>query len=237
MAICVRYVDWNQDNKSIVREDFLSFVDVYGQDAENTAKVILEECKKLGLKMENCIGQGYDGASTMSGIHNGVSSRITRKYPKILYVHCSSHKLNLAISSSMNVPMIKNTLIQVEEITKYFRKNGHVTDVLKDAIKVYVPDCKRSRLINYCSTRFIERHDSITGFFEFFQCVCVSLEEISKDTKRKISSKAAGFLAAVEKSEFIISLLVCECLLNFTLPLSINLQAKALDLVSAPNLI
>ena len=34
-------------------------------------------------------------------------------------------------------------------------------------------------------------------------------------------------------SEFIISLLVCETLLNFTLPLSINLQTKTLDLISA----
>jgi len=58
------------------------------------------------------------------------------------------------------------------------------------------------------------------------------LAEISKTT-RKISSTASTLLAAMEKSEFLVSLLVCEKLLSTTLPLSVLLQEKSLDLVSA----
>lgn len=73
--------------------------------------------------------------------------------------------------------------------------------MLKGTIKVYNLDCKRSRLINYCSIRFIEKYDSISVLVALFQSVYVTLEEISRDTKRKISSKAAAFLAYRDNHE------------------------------------
>lgn len=123
----------------------------------------------------------------------------------------------------MDIPMSKNALIQIEEITNFFCKSPLATDILKGAVKVYILDVQRTHLINYCSTQFIERHDASSVFLKLFLRVCISLEEIAKDTKRKISGKADAFLAAVENSEFLIFIVVCDSLLSLTLPLSINL--------------
>jgi hypothetical protein len=44
------------------------------------------------------IGQGYDGAATMSGSKNGVAARILRDYNTAVFVHCHNHKLNLLLN-------------------------------------------------------------------------------------------------------------------------------------------
>jgi len=81
-------------------------------------------------------------------------------------------------------------------------------------------------LVGLCETRFIERNDTINVFFGLLEPIIISLQDI-QETHRSVSSSASSFLAAVEKTRFIISLLVCEHLLNFTLPLSHYLQNPA----------
>ena len=58
----------------------------------------------LGLSLDDLRGQGYDGASTMSGEKSGVQRRIMEKQPKALYTHCSSHSLNLVIAQACADP-------------------------------------------------------------------------------------------------------------------------------------
>jgi len=64
-------------------------------------------------------------------------------------------------------------------------------------------------LVGLCETRFIERHDAINVFVELLEPIIISLQDI-QETNRSVSSSASSFLAAVEKSSYIISLLVCE---------------------------
>ena len=57
--------------------------------------IIEEACKIVKLDMSKLRGQGYDGAANMTGRCNGAAKLILCKYPKALYFHCTSHKLNL----------------------------------------------------------------------------------------------------------------------------------------------
>lgn len=47
------------------------------------------------------IGQGYDGASVMSGSNAGVAALLKHDAPFALYVHCHAHRLNLALVDCM----------------------------------------------------------------------------------------------------------------------------------------
>lgn len=51
----------------------------------------------LTLCSENCRGQGYDGASNMSGHVSGLAKRILDVSPDATFVHCRSHNLSLTI--------------------------------------------------------------------------------------------------------------------------------------------
>ncbi|KAF0732371.1 zinc finger MYM-type protein 1-like, partial [Aphis craccivora] len=205
LSMCVRYVDQNNQ----LREDFLCFLPVYDLTGENLTRIILEECEKLGLDLNKLIGQGYDGAGNMSGQFNGVQSRIRQIYPKAVFVHCASHRLNLALSSALSTKSVRNCLGVMKDIINLFRNNALAGETLKNSILELIPETKKTRLV---------------GLF--------SLQNI-QETDRAISAKACSLLAAVEKSCFIISLLVCENLLSFTLPLSHYLQSPKRDLSSA----
>ena len=57
--------------------------------------------EELGLSLGDLRGQGYDGASTMSGEKSGVQKQLRDIQPKTLYTHCAGHSFNLAIVSSL----------------------------------------------------------------------------------------------------------------------------------------
>lgn len=228
LSLCVRFVDPENN----IHEDFLTFLSITDTTAEAITSVILNQCESLGLNMNYVVGQGYDGVNTMSGQFNGVQAKIKELYPKALYVHCSSHKLNLVLSASLNGILIRNCLGTVNETCNLFRKNAYAGDDLKKNIKKHVPVSKKTRLLAVCETRFIERHDTILVFVELFIAIVNSLSDIS-NTKRHISSTADNLLSAFKKSQFIISLLSCEYLFSFTIGLSKFLQDPEVDLSAA----
>ncbi|KAL5506037.1 hypothetical protein EMCRGX_G007603 [Ephydatia muelleri] len=53
--------------------------------------------KGFGLNAEKCRGQGYDGASNMSGKHNGLAALIKMVCKHAMYTHCCAHRLNLIV--------------------------------------------------------------------------------------------------------------------------------------------
>jgi len=52
----------------IIRESFLGFYACHDQSAAGVSSLILEITDGKGLPLKRCRGQGYDGASTMSGV-------------------------------------------------------------------------------------------------------------------------------------------------------------------------
>jgi hypothetical protein len=64
---------------------------------------IIEIVESKGLhSFDPCRGQGYDGASTMSGAYGGVQKFIQDKQPLAVYVHCAEHNLNLVVNDAVS---------------------------------------------------------------------------------------------------------------------------------------
>ena len=53
------------------------------------------------LDLQNLHGQAYDGAGNIVGTTNSLTEVITEQYPQALYIHCTSHCLNLAVVKSL----------------------------------------------------------------------------------------------------------------------------------------
>ncbi len=75
-------------------------------------------------------------------------------------VHCANHCLNLALSSALSIPFIKNCNGTINEISNLFRNNSYTGNVLKNNIKCLLPESKKARLLKLCETQFIERYDA-----------------------------------------------------------------------------
>ena len=80
------------------------------------------------LPLEHLRGQSYDGASSMSSERVGLQARIKLKSPLAVYIHCSSHQLNLVISHSCALPEVRNILDRLRHYCRFFlvspKRNG-----------------------------------------------------------------------------------------------------------------
>jgi hypothetical protein len=116
MALVLRFVDKNMD----IREEFIAFLQCkWGLSGENLAKLLLDALNDLDLPLEDCRGQGYDGAGSVAGCVKGLAARILRLNPKALYTHCYSHRLNLSICDSLSIIEVKKMLKHVKEVTNF----------------------------------------------------------------------------------------------------------------------
>ena len=70
----------------------------------------MDEMRARDLDLENLVGQGYDGASAMSGAFNGAHAVICSEYPLATYVHCSNHVLNLCLSHGSSEQAVRNAI-------------------------------------------------------------------------------------------------------------------------------
>ena len=114
----------------------------------------------LGLSMDDCRGQCYDGAGNMSGRLNGASSLIRAEHDKAIYVHCMNHRLNLCIADTCfdNSPKRQQHLI--------------------NKIRLLMPAANHFVLVNVCRPRWIERIDGMDRIVELLHAVVATLEDI-----------------------------------------------------------
>ena len=55
----------------------------------------------MKVKLSECRGQCYDGASNMSGSGNGVATQIMAEEKRAVYTHCYGHALNLIVGDAI----------------------------------------------------------------------------------------------------------------------------------------
>ena len=76
------------DSTKTVREEFVGFY--FCEDVTTGAAIkdlIIGAVVELGLSMDDCRGQCYDGAGNMSERLNGVSSLLRAEHDMAIYVH------------------------------------------------------------------------------------------------------------------------------------------------------
>lgn len=106
-----------------IRETFLGFYKCKSQMAADMTKQIIEIAESKGLSFDQCRGQGYDGASTMSGAYGGVQKFIQETQPHAVYVHCAAHNLNLVVNDAVSgVREVQAFFATIQELYTFF---GH----------------------------------------------------------------------------------------------------------------
>ncbi|XP_054706649.1 52 kDa repressor of the inhibitor of the protein kinase-like [Uloborus diversus] len=231
LTFCVRYVDIDSFT---TREDFLGFVELKATTGLSIKSAIDEELTKLNLSYKYLCGQGYDGASNMSGPFKGVQALISEEQPLAIYTHCFSHSLNLCITKSCQIPVIRNVMGTVETVSVFLSASAHRTNALIDVVeKQDFSETKKKRLKALCPTRRVERHDSLITFKELLVPVVTVLESLHTTASSEASTKAYMLNASIKRSEFIVGVEISVYCLSLTLRLSQQLQSPKQDLSSA----
>ncbi|VVC35783.1 Ribonuclease H-like domain,Domain of unknown function DUF4371 [Cinara cedri] len=175
VSLCVKYIN---SNTLKLTEEFLQFVPTNAMTGKGIANLILKNLKQFGINTQYLRGQGYDGAAAMAGKLNGVQAHIKEIHLNALYVHCSAHSLNLAVSKSCSVPAIRNCLGTISQIRDFFiypkRESFLIQKIENSSETPSKKTLKRS-----CETRWIERYHAVNDFLELFEYVEEALEDIS----------------------------------------------------------
>jgi len=210
-------------------KEFLCFVPVSSTTGKDLASTILTRLSQLGLNLEHMRGQGYDGASNMSGKYRGVQAKVKELYPFDMYTHCCNHVLNLAVSTSSQLPVIRNAMATISDICVFLSRSAQRVSIFQDNVEREVSGSvsSRQKLKLICATCCVERHDSIITFVTLLPAVVSALEELQQENKQvKVATKAATLLNSVQKCTFLIDALVMQHTCDIILPVSKLLQKK-----------
>ena len=241
ISIVIRFVD----SEKQIREEFLGFITVERITGEALATALLSWLQAHDLDVSLCRGQGYDGASNMSASTRGVQARIREASPLALYTHCQSHQLNLCIVKVCSIPKIRNASGVISEIAKFFNYSPKRQHFFEHVIESETPTANKKKLKDLCRTRWVQRIDSYTVFYDLYAPIVKTMEHISTcnsehgnwswDTESL--TKARGFLHQLNSFEFLISFNVTMRIMSSLRSLTVKLQKKSSDILAAYELV
>jgi hypothetical protein len=175
-TVIIRYVD---DTGSI-HEDFAGFVHAEDLTGQGMAQLLIEFLGRMGLTLEYCRGQGYDGAAAMMGRFNGCQAVIRRQQPLAVPMHCFNHRLNLAVSKSCDVPAVRNMFGMMNRICDFILSSPKRVKEMEELIDAREEGGRQRRLRMYCATRWVDSHDSVLVFLDLLPVVVDTLNALAR---------------------------------------------------------
>jgi len=157
-----------------------------------------------------------------------------------MYTHCCNHVFNLVISTSSQLPVIRNTVATISDICVFLPRSAQRVSMFQDNVESDVSGSASSRqkLKPICATRWVERHDWIIIFVTLLPAVVSTLEELQQENNQvEVATKVATLLNSVQKCTFLIEVLVMQHTAGIILPVSKLLQKKELDIFAGIELI
>lgn len=243
LSIVIRFVDANKD----IREEFLEFKDLERTTGAAVSETLLSTLRSLNIPIEDCRGQGYDGAASMSSQRVGVQANILTHAPNAAYVHCASHCLNLVVSHACSLQPIRNMIDKITQVCLFFnyspKRNGLLTAVIQDQ---HPENGKKKPLITLCATRWVARIEAYDHFYASFKYTVFALEVIAHNMhhdecpeqfygcwQTKTRTDASGLLKAITDFDFIVTFICAYSCLSHMSGLTVKLQKKTNDIFKA----
>ncbi|XP_071168230.1 zinc finger protein 862-like [Mytilus edulis] len=170
------YVRYIKSNVSVTR--FLSVLELSG----GTADVIFTAVKTLfdmyDLDFSKCISISTDGASVMTGIRSGVTTKFSEQNPFIIKTHCIAHRLALASSQAANsINYLKKYQGTLNEVYKYYHHSCKHMSELKAMATIF--DKAEKRFQEVFSTRWLSFEGSVSSLLHNFDILigCLLVDE------------------------------------------------------------
>lgn len=209
----------------IVHEDFVGMVNIPNITGGTLWITLKDVLVCLSLPLENCRGQGYDGAANMQGRIKELATRIMNENPLALKVHCLAHSLNLCLQDiTRNSQPIRDALDLAQEILQLIKLSPKREGLFKSKQE-------SSGLSGFgnlkplCPTRWTVRAESIKSILDNYPVLFETLEEINTTTNDEYSRRAGGQMAKMEKFSTFFGLKLGYLVFAASEVLSVNLQA------------
>ncbi|XP_024164387.1 uncharacterized protein LOC112171435 [Rosa chinensis] len=243
MAIILRFFDC----QGFIRERFFKIVSVPNTTSQTLKDEISKVLTMYNLQVRNMRGQGYDGASNMRGIYNGLQALFLQECPYAYYVYCFDHRLQLTLNATAKgvyeIWQFFSTLsLIVNFVDSSAKRHSALQAVRKEEIADLIACGQLQTGIGanqVCSfqraaaTRWSSHFRSIKSLIELFSSTKKTLDDIIEQGPLELQGEAVAVLKAMRSFDFVFCLLLMHKLMKITEVLCQTLQRKSLDFVHA----
>ena len=235
-TIVTRWVDKDLQ----VHEDFTGLYEVENITADSLVHTIKDVLLRMKLKLFECRGQCYDGASNTSGSRNGVAAQIIAEEKHAVYTHCYGHALNLAVGDALKQSIMccdaLETAFEISKLIKFSPKINAVFDCIKADIHEEEAHTEVS-VRSFCPTRWTVRGDSISSILDNYSVLHQLWEECLKTMLvPEVKGRMLGAGAQMSHYSLLFGLKLCEWILKITDNLSRTLQKQSLSAAEAQDI-
>ena len=228
-----------------VKERLFSVQNVMDASASGIFQMLKGNLEGNGLKMENVVGESFDGASNMRGQFNGVQNLIKDASPKSIYTWCYAHVLNLAATDMVeNIIAVKNLMGLLQSTAMFFSDLCKRMNVWTEVLGAQaVGSAKLKRLQKIGATRWWSKQaaletilgtydDSEKGTFFVLLQVLHSIKT-APNFNSKATYEATALLAKWCQFDTVLTAFLLLRVYSVLREASDYLQTKGLDYLSA----
>eukprot|EP00795_Rhopilema_esculentum_P017430 gene17430-biopygen6363 len=232
LVVAVRYCYENA-----IHEEFIGIAEAQSLDADGLSDTIIERLQRIEANMKACVGQGYDGASVVSGHLNGVQRKLPLKTGAEMayYVHCFCHRLNLVI-----VDVVKSISCVADMISLFRSLHSFLSSSTVHVRWVKVQEDHKVHVMEIgkvSDTRWSCQAKQFNVFWERLDILVEVLQDvIDTDTNPGRRTEATGYLLQIDR-KFVRYLFAIRHVLNKAKFASDMLQKPSNDLSQAIDLI
>lgn len=187
-----------------VKESFIGFYAAIKHGAADLVNQVTSLFIEKNIDLKKCVGQGYDGASVMSGVYNGVQQRIKNIQPNAEYVHCATHNLNLVVNDAVSTCVeLQVFFATLQELYTFFGNSIKRWDLLSKFTGESDTTLKKLD-----PTRWSSRVNTISAIkLRFFDIIKALTEIVLMNSSKDERSEAEKIKTKMLNFEFV---LLCE---------------------------
>ena len=176
-------------------------------NSDTIVKILLTNLGRLKLPLNKLSSFVSDGASVMTGVHNGVAAQLKDVNKALISVHCVSHRLALACTdTSSEIQYITKVHDWLFSLWRFFEKSpkklAMYLKVQLELKEITLAENKRTfiqrRLKKACTTRWLSFDNSVKAFHEDYLAVILTLSALSEK-----EPKAKGLLSELRTPKFL----------------------------------
>lgn len=234
-SVCLQYLDQQMTPTT----SFVGFYDAPSSSGETLTLIIQDVLVRLNIPVVKLSGFSFDNASNMSGVHQGVQSRLKALNSSAIYVPCSNHSLDLVLQEAgREVMLIADCLSFVKDVANTINESAKRSNLYKSLFKegevVQKP-------LGICATRWCVRAKAMKRMLDQYGHVRDVLQSLEEDhtVRGEMRAKIAGLSRKADEAPTYISLTLslaifqpCEVVAR-TLQGSSNTARSVLETIQA----
>ena len=187
LGFAIRYFS---ESMCKIQSTYLGLSEITGADASSLVQAVHSVMQSWGLKGENMVGLGTDGANVMKGEHHSLQSLLKQSIPHLVHINCICHSIDLIAKEAVTKALPSNIDFLIRESYNWFahssqrqaafkeifdlvgfsscsglQENLDTVDGAQTCLKLISPCTTRWLVMADCTERVLGQYDALSAHF------------------------------------------------------------------------